>query len=82
MVCEVHGAPIEHANVRPHVPCGAIPTLGDERAEGRAEGVEAGVPGGSARYEDLDADGGGVQATKDLGPGLEDDEGYVRWVTS
>lgn len=30
MVCEVHGAPVEHGNVRPHVPCRALPEVGDE----------------------------------------------------
>ena len=42
MMRQVHGAPVEHADVRPHVPWGAVPKMGDEeRAEGRPAGVEA-----------------------------------------
>ena len=42
VVGEVHGAPVEHADVRPHIQRGSLPKVGDEEgAEGGPAGVEA-----------------------------------------
>ena len=43
MVCEVHGAPVEDADICPRVSRGAVPKMGDEEgAKGGPAGVEAG----------------------------------------
>ena len=41
MVCKGLGAPVERADVRPHVPCGAVPKVGDEERTECPVGVEA-----------------------------------------